>query len=84
MQQTLAGLPQHDRRLVREMCRLVDDARRIGAEMDVAAAAGAMACAGMVDLDNGKQTKPIAIPRCCLDSGEPSGVSVDSGDDLSA
>jgi hypothetical protein len=43
MQQTLAGLPQHDRRLVREMCRLVDDARRIGAEMDVAAALGAHA-----------------------------------------
>jgi Imm-5 like putative immunity protein len=35
MQQTLAGLPQHDRRLVREIRRLVDDARRIGAEMDV-------------------------------------------------
>jgi hypothetical protein len=35
MQQTLAGLPPHDRRLVREIRRLVDDARRIGAEMDV-------------------------------------------------
>ena len=43
IQQTLAGLPAHDRRPVREICRLVDDARRIGAEMDVAAAHGAHA-----------------------------------------
>jgi hypothetical protein len=43
MQQTLAGLPAHERRPVREICRLVDDARRIGAEMDVAAAHGAHA-----------------------------------------
>jgi hypothetical protein len=39
MQQTLAGLAAHDRRLVREIRRLVDDVRRIGAEMHVAAAA---------------------------------------------
>jgi hypothetical protein len=39
----LAGLPAHERRPVREICRLVDDARRIGAEMDVAAAHGAHA-----------------------------------------
>jgi len=39
MQQTLAGLAAHDRHLVREIRRLVDDVRRIGAEMDVAAAA---------------------------------------------
>jgi hypothetical protein len=62
MQQTLAGLPPHDRRLVREIRRLVDDARRIGAEMDVAGLAQ-VRCAGMVDLDKGKQTRPIAIPR---------------------
>jgi hypothetical protein len=61
MQQTLAGLPLHDRRLVREIRRLVD-ARRIGAEMDVAGLAQ-VRCAGMVDLDKGKQTRPIAIPR---------------------
>jgi hypothetical protein len=29
MQQTLAGLPAHDRRLVQEIRRLVDDVRRI-------------------------------------------------------
>ena len=33
MQQTLAGLPALDQRLVREIRRLVDDVRRIGAEM---------------------------------------------------
>jgi hypothetical protein len=43
MQQTLAGLPPHDRRLIPEIRRLVDDDRRIGAEMDVAAALGAHA-----------------------------------------
>jgi hypothetical protein len=39
MQQTHAGLAAHDRRLLREIRRLVDDVRRIGAEMDVASAA---------------------------------------------
>jgi len=37
-----------------------------------------MPCAGMVELDKGKQTRPIAIPCCSLDSGEPSVVSVTS------
>jgi hypothetical protein len=39
MQQTHAGLAAHDRRLLREIRRLVDDVRRIGAEMDIASAA---------------------------------------------
>jgi hypothetical protein len=33
MQQTLAGLPALDQRPVREIRRLVDDVRRISAEM---------------------------------------------------
>ena len=62
MQQTLAGLPAHDRRLVREIRPLVDDARRIGAEMDVAAALGACDAPAWLTWIRGNRQGPLRFP----------------------